>query len=374
MKIAIVGTINSSMVTFRGPLLKALVDAGYQVFAFTMDYDRESEQKVRELGATPVRYELERTGTNPFRDLKSVYQLKRLFRQHSIDRVFSYFLKPVIYGSIAAGLARVPRCDAMLPGMGYYFTQGCVNDPWKKRIVSKILKYLLRSALKRNQQVVVYNDDDQKELVQLQLARSSQIVRVNGTGIDLAAYPYSDAPTNPVTFLLAARLIGAKGIQEYLDAANMVKSQYPKTRFVLLGETDSSADGFSAERVAPHVEANVVEWPGKVSDIRPWLQGTSVYVLPSYREGVPRSTQEALATGRPVITTDTTGCRETVIHGQNGFLVPARDSSALAERMVWFLENTDAILSMGQASRQLAEERFDVHKINESLIHQLGLT
>lgn len=162
-------------------------------------------------------------------------------------------------------------------------------------------------------------------------------------------------------------------IREYAEAARVVRKRQPDARIVLLGGADTSPDGIATGEVQRWVDEGTLEWPGRVPDVRPWLEAASVYVLPSYREGVPRSTQEALAIGRPVITTDATGCRETVVDGENGFLVPPRDSEALAERMMRFVEHPQSVAVMGRASRRLAETRFDVHRINESLLKQLEL-
>jgi glycosyltransferase involved in cell wall biosynthesis len=373
MRIAVIGTVSSSMVSFRGQFLHKLSEAGHTVLAFAIDYDEDGEAAVRAQGAYPVRYSLDRTGTHPLRDLYSTWQLQALFREHGVDRVFSYFIKPAVYGTLAAQLASVKRCDVMLPGLGFYFTDGTTRRPWRKRIVAGMLKALLRYSLHRNARVIIYNLDDAEELTNQRLVRPSQLVQVNGTGIDLEAYTFSEPVTQPVTFVMAARLLASKGVLEYLAAAQQVKQRHPEVRFVLLGERDTSPDGISEDQIRRFVSEGILEWPGRVPDIRPWLQSASVYVLPSYREGVPRSTQEALAIGRPVITTDTIGCRETVIDGENGFLVPLRDANALASKMITFIERPKLIKRMGEKSRALAESRFDVHKINAELFQILDI-
>ena len=177
----------------------------------------------------------------------------------------------------------------------------------------------------------------------------------------------------PITFLLAARLLREKGIVEYAEAARIVKSKYPDTRFILLGSVDPNPGSLNAEEVSKWVTERLLEWPGHVP-VKSWMTQASVYVLPSYREGVPRSTQEAMAMGRAVITTDAPGCRETVVDGLNGFLVPVRDSVALAEAMMRFIKQPALIETMGKASRMLAEERFDVHKVNAIMLATMGFT
>ncbi len=373
MRIAVVGTISYSMVSFRGPLLRALAKAGHEVYAFAMDYSMASEEQVRELGAIPVRYALDRTGTNPFRDLHSIFLLRSLFRGFAIELVFSYFIKPIIYATIAAQLAGVRKRYALLPGMGYVFTESGRFPDCRHRALNTLLRGLLRYVFAKNERVFVYNTDDEQELQKLNLATSVQLKRVNGTGIDLQQYPQVAGRTSPVTFLLAARLLKEKGIREYAKAARSVKVKYPEARFILLGGIDTNPGAINKDEVQAWVEEGVLEWPGYVTDIKPWLADSSVYVLPSYREGVPRSTQEALATGRPVITTYAPGCKDTVCDGVNGFLVPIRDVEALAERMIRFITQPELIKTMGDASRRLAEERFNVHAINRSLLEVMGL-
>src|SRR5690606_30973703 len=176
-------------------------------------------------------------------------------------------------------------------------------------------------ALARAERVIFQNRDDLNEFTDAGVVSQDKAVNAGGTGVDLQEWPLSPPVTKPVTFLLAARLLREKGILEYVEAARTIKARYPEVRFILLGGLDTNPGGISAAEVHSWVEEGVLEWPCHVK-VKPWFEQMSVFVLPSYREGVPRSTQEAMAMGRPVITTDAPGCRETVEHGVNGFLVP----------------------------------------------------
>ncbi len=221
--------------------------------------------------------------------------------------------------------------------------------------------------------MVFQNGDDLAEFAANGLVDAVKAVNVGGTGVDLAEWPLIPPVTQPVTFLLAARLLREKGIVEYAEAARRVKAIYPQTRFILLGGLDPNPGGLRADEVRAWVEEGLLEWQGHVL-VKPWLAKASVYVLPSYyREGIPRSTQEAMAMGRPVITSDAPGCRETVVAGQNGFLVPVRDPETLARTMLRFIEQPALIKSMGCRSRALAEERFDVRKTNARMFEVLGV-
>jgi glycosyltransferase involved in cell wall biosynthesis len=174
--------------------------------------------------------------------------------------------------------------------------------------------------------------------------------------------------------LFAGRLLREKGVLEFVEAARRIKAKYPETRFIVLGGLDTNPGAIPRKKVEGWVKEGLIEWPGHVADVRPYLAQASVFVLPSYyREGVPRSIQEAMAMARPIITTDAPGCRETVIQGVNGFLVPVRDVDALVSAMERFINEPELIERMGKESRRIAEERFDVHKINRVLLEAMGL-
>lgn len=352
-----------SLVNFRGALIKKLVDANIRVYALAPDFTDEFREKVAMLGATPVDFRLARAGVNPWRDVVDMLGLAVLLRGLRPDVTLGYSIKPVIYGTLAAWLARVPRRVAMIEGLGYVFTSAGVALSWSRRLLRHVVSWLYRIALARAHQVIFLNGDDVAEFVAHGLVAENRVVRLGGIGVDLDEWHAAPHVTKPVTFLLAARLLREKGVVEYAEAAKMVKAEHPEVRFVLLGGLDQNPGGLSQSQVDAWVNAGVLEWPGHV-DVGPWLAQASVFVLPSYREGVPRSTQEAMAMGRAVITTDVPGCRETVVDGVNGYMVPVRSASALAEAMIKFVKNPDLIERMGLESRRLAEEHFDVHKVN----------
>lgn len=371
-RLAVVSSQAFSLANFRGPLIRDLVQAGVEVFALAPDYDDRQRAIVRALGAQPVDISLQRTGMNPLRDGLDMLRLAAVLRRLRVDASLAYFVKPVIYGTLAAWLAGVPRRVALIAGLGYVFTPSGERLSWRRRCLQAAVSRLYRTALSRVDRVVFQNDDDRQAFVTGRVVSADKAVVVRGTGVDLAEWPPAPPVLAPVTFALAARLLREKGIAEYAQAARQVKARHPEARFLLLGGLDPNPGGFTRAEVEAWVAQGVLEWPGHV-DVRPWLAQTSVYVLPSYREGVPRSTQEAMALGRPVITTDAPGCRETVIDGDNGFLVPVRDATALAERMLRFVEQPGLIETMGRRSRQLAEERFDVRRINARLLAVLGV-
>ncbi|MFC4296720.1 glycosyltransferase family 4 protein [Castellaniella hirudinis] len=354
------------LLKFRGPLIRDLAASGVRVRCLAPDYDAATRAELAALGAEPVDYSLRRTGMNPLRDLVDVVGLVRILRRLAPDVVFAFSTKPMIYGTLAAWLAGVPKRVAMVEGAGYLFTPSGERPGWRRRLLRSGVGALYRVALGRAHRVVFLNPDDQREFVEQGLAARDKSVLLGGIGVDLQVWTEAPPVTEPMCFLLVGRLLREKGIVEYVAAARQVKAAYPQTRFVLLGGLDSNPGALSRAQVQAWADEGLLEWPGYVP-VRPWLMRASVFVLPSYREGVPLSTQEAMAMGRPVITTDVPGCRETVRDGVNGYRVPARDADALAAAMRQFLKDAGRVASMGRASRRMAEACFDVRKINQKL-------
>lgn len=344
-----------------------------RVFALAPDFDETSRQAVRALGAEPVNYSLSRAGMNPLRDLPDAIRLGFLLKRLSPSIVFSYFVKPVIYGSIAAAIAGVPRRFALVPGLGYVFTVEHMGGSILRRLLRQVVARMYGAAFSRCDRVFFQNAEDAEWFVSRDLIAHEKVVRINGTGVDLTEWkPVPLAESAPV-FLLIARLLREKGIADFAEAARLVRARHPEARFILVGGLDPNPGALTQAEVTAWTRDGLIEWTGQTKDVRPWIARANVYVLPSYREGVPRSTQEAMAMGRPVITTDAVGCRETVVEGVNGFLVPVRNSKALAAAMERFIRDPELIKSMGQESRRLATERFDVGKINAVILKSMGL-
>ena len=370
--IAIISSQAFSLINFRGPLINALRKENFRVYALAPDYSDEFRRQVLVLGATPVDYRLIRTGMNPFRDFFDMLKLVTILRSLGPDVALGYFAKPVIYGTLAAWIARVPRRVAMIEGLGFVFTPSGMALSWKRKLLRTAVSWLYRVALVRAHQVIFLNRDDISDFVQAGLVDEGKVQLLGGIGVDLVAWPVAKIAKTSITFILAARLLREKGILEYASAARQLKVLHPDARFILLGGLDLNPGGLTQPEVQAWVDEGLLEWPGHV-EVKPWLAQASVFVLPSYREGVPRSTQEAMAMGRAVITTDVPGCRETVIDGVNGYLVPVRDVSGLVAAMLALVENPDLVQSMGRESRKIAEERFDVQKINTRLLEILGV-
>lgn len=374
MKIAIIGTIAESIVTFRREFIEALVAKGHKVYAFALDYDDSMRAAATRLGVLPVDYTFRRSATNPFADCINTYRLFRTLKRISPDLVFSYFVKPVVFGTLAAAFARIPRRVAMLEGLGYAFTDYPVTGRWKRRWLRWVQIWLYRMSFPLLENLIFLNPDDPIDLLEKYNLRVRRMSVLGGIGLNLEQFPFSEPPIAPVTFLFVGRLLAEKGINDFVSAAKIVHREHASARFVVLGQVDESNPGsLSSVSLEKCIDNGLIIHPGYVDDVPRWISSCSVFVLPSYREGVPRSTQEAMAVGRAVITTDVPGCRETVVDGVNGFLVPPLAPDKLAEKMIYFVKNTDKIKMMGLESYRIAKERFDVHVVNRRLLNLLGI-
>jgi glycosyltransferase involved in cell wall biosynthesis len=361
-----------SLENFRGPLICDLVASGLKVYALAPDYNENTRHKVRLLGAEPVDYEMSRAGIGPLNDVFAFLKLIMLFRRIKPNISLAYFIKPVIYGTTAAWAVGVPQRIALIEGLGYVYTDSSEKPTWHRKLLKAVVSTLYKFALSKANQVVFLNGDDRSEFVSNGLVATEKAEILGGIGVDLNDWQQMPIQISPITFLLAARLLREKGVVEFANAARLVKKLEPRVKFVLLGGLDSNPGALTQTEVQAWVTEGLLDWPGHV-DVKPWLAQASAFVLPSYREGLPRSTQEAMASGRAIITTDVPGCRDTVQNGVNGYLVPVRNEQALADAMLHFVHNPHLFKSMGSESRALAEKNFDVYKINKRLIKIMGI-
>jgi glycosyltransferase involved in cell wall biosynthesis len=371
MKIVVVSHHTKSLLNFRGQMLSEFVKAGHDVTVCAPENNPEFIEKFSQMGIAFITFPLARNGMNPLKDLYALLFLVRTLVQIKPDYVFSASMKPVIYGSLAARVAGVPRIYSLISGSGYAF----MKTTLKNRLITVVVTSLYRLSLPKNRTVFFQNPDDLAQFIDLKLAREDQTVLVNGSGVDLQYYKLAPIVKNGPVFLLICRLIKDKGVVDYVDAARILKQHYPEATFNLLGPFDSNnTSALSKPQIEKWHQEGLINYCGETSDVRPFISASSVYVLPSYyREGTPRSALEAMAMGRPIITTDAPGCRETVMEGKNGFLVPIKDPRALAEAMKRFIVEPDLITRMGEASRNYAVEKFDADKVNARIVTVMGL-
>lgn len=371
--ILIIASFAPSLLNFRGSLLREMVARGHTVIAAApLDVSgQEIGNKLFEMGVRFEAVAVARGGLNPWQDLHSYRAFVKLLRTHRPDLVCGYTAKPVIYGGLAVRKVGRIRFFPMITGVGYAFTQG---GGLRRKVVRVLAQKLYRRALLGSNAVIFQNPDDEALFRLLKLKpQGTPSICVRGSGVDLASFPPRPMADAPV-FLMLARLVADKGVREYVAAAKAVKRQYPNAIFRLAGALDLNPSSIKAAELQKWVAEDVIEYLGNLRSVHTALAECRFYVLPSYREGTPRSVLEALATGRPVITTDAPGCRETVVHGKNGFLVPPKDQGALAKAMVQMIEMQPADLQkMANASVNLARQKFDVHKVNADILRAMDL-
>jgi glycosyltransferase involved in cell wall biosynthesis len=257
----------------------------------------------------------------------------------------------------------------MLEGLGFVFTDQPCRIKSKLKLLRAIQIQLYKIALPLLDRLIFLNKDDYSDLILSHNIKVENISILGGIGLDLNEYKYSEPEKGKVSFIFVGRMLAEKGVHDFVTAAKLVKARYPETEFIMLGGLDKYNPGaLSKEELLTLVETGIVQYPGYVDNVADWISSCSVFVLPSYREGLPRSTQEAMAVGRPVITTDVPGCRETVEDGVNGFLTPPWSPQILANKMIYFIENPEQIQKMGLKSYEIAKEKFDEKKVNKKLI------
>lgn len=386
MKILLISSVPRSLVNFRGSLLKSMVSAGHSVAACANSHDYMSDQELKKMGVTYHPIHLARTGMNPITDMRTLIDIIRMISQIKPDIILSYTIKPVTYGGIAARLCGVPSFYSLITGVGYAFMESRSLIQWFLGIVARMLYWF---GLKKNQKVFFQNPDDLDLFLKKGLINPDQAVLINGSGVDLDQFYNSPLPKEP-SFLMIARLLKDKGVREYVKAAKKIKKQLPKTRFLLIGNLDPTQRAIREKELRQWKEAGIIEYLGHVDDVRPAIKRCRFYVLPSYREGMPRTVLEAMSMGRPIITTDVPGCRETValseegkrqkdlgskvLKGENGFLVSVKDVKALMNAMQILLDDSSLAEKMAKKSREIAEEKFDVNKVNAVIMKEMGLT
>ncbi|MBR5079019.1 MAG: glycosyltransferase family 4 protein [Victivallales bacterium] len=367
-KFILISPKNRTVYNFRGDLIKEIVKRGYEVVV--TGPDRTDVDKIEALGARFVEIPMNKTGTSILGDWRYCQALTKLLKQEKPDVTLGYTVKPCIYGAIAAKRAGVKNINSMITGGGYTF----ISTSWKARILGIIVRFLYRIGLSCAHHVIFQNNDDLREFCDCRLVKRDKCFVVNGSGVNMDHFKPVPFPKQ-MTFLMISRLLKSKGVSEYLEAARIVKQKHPEVRFMLLGKYETAMqDALSKDYVQKFIDDGIVERFEETSDVRPYYSQCSVYVLPSYREGTPRTVLEAMAMGRPIITTDANGCRETVIDGQNGFMVPIKDVDVLADKMCWMIDNLQDIPRMGEASRRLTENKFDVQMINKEILKLGGFT
>lgn len=351
-KLALVANTAWCMFNFRYGLLSRLIHDGYQLTIVSAP--DEFSDKLRAMGCEVIDVSIAAKGINPLQDLKLIHTLYRLYQKIAPDFIIHYTIKPNIYGSVAAKLAGIPSL-AITTGLGYTF----VND----NLVAKVARSLYKLAFRFPKEVWFLNEDDRQVFLQHQLVSQDKAVLLHGEGVDLdhffpRAQPAADGR---LRFLLIARMLWDKGVGEYVEAARIVRQQYPQAIFQLLGACGvANPSVIERSQIAKWEQEGLVEYLGTTPDVRPVIANADCVVLPSYREGIPRTMIESAAMAKPLIVSDVPGCRDVVIPDQTGLLCPVKDATALADCCGKIINmNTQQLQEMGQAGHAFMAEKFD---------------
>lgn len=371
-KVMVIASLTSSLVNFRFDLLKEMAKRA-DVLACAPDDDPETQARLSEIGVEFLRVPMDRTGTSPAKDVQTLLGLVRAMRSYSPDTVFAYTMKPIIYGGLAARMAGVKQFLPMCTGLGYVFVD--LEHKLHKRILKAGAVRLYRHALKRVPEVLVYNQDDAAEFRSKRLVGpETKVTIVHGSGVNLSNFPSSPPPKGPPVFLMVARLLRDKGVFDYVEAARQLRAIHPEIRCQLLGPLDANPASVQPQDLEMWRSEGIVEYLGETNDVSPYLAACSVFVLPSYREGLSRTVLEAMATGRAIVTSDAPGCPDPVVESVTGFVTPVRSPNDLAQAMLRFVEDESLVPEMGAASRARVEDKYDVVGIVKILLGKLGLS
>lgn len=369
MKVMFITAATFTIPWFREDMLKEFTRRADEVVVLGNEPLDKWSEYFEAIGVRYIPYNVSRNGLSPVDDLKTYRELRDLIVAEKPDKVLTNLVKANAYGCIAAHRAGIEDIFVMMGGLGSVFH----GDDTKSKLARKFVVAEYRASLKYAKKIFFQNDEDSNLLVSLGLVKHDQVVRINGSGVNTEHFSQRPLPDKP-SFVFIGRLVRGKGVMEYLEAAKMVKKEYPEAEFNLVGPYDTNPSALKPEDIQPYIDDGTVVYHGEQKDVRPYLEAVSVFVLPSYYgEGTPKSGLEAMATGRPIIAADAVGSREIVSNGVNGLLVPARSVDALAEAMIEIASNPALVSDMGNQSRRLAEDVFNVDIVDAIICKSMGV-
>ena len=363
-KILIIGGKAWSIVNFRGSLIKKLIEKGYEVTAIASEATSLDLKKIKNLGARYLNIDLKSNTVSVFKDISYFFALKNIILKLSPDIIISYTMKPVIYSGLVIFFQKKINFYPLITGLGSIFNTNKIILYPVKIILIFLCKILLRNA----KTIIFQNRDNLKYFNNCGIAPKVKKIIISGSGVDINHFNVQPFNKKNITFLLIARLLRDKGIIEYIEAAKIIKSKIKDINFNLVGPKDNSYNKVDFNFILKNHNEGIINYFGQKKNVKPFITKCHVYVLPSYHEGLPRSVLEAMSMGRPILTTNVPGCKETVLNNKNGFLVPSKNVRVLVKKMTWFINNRKEIFKMGKKSRYLVEEKFTYKKINEKFI------
>ncbi|EOW9250403.1 TPA: glycosyltransferase family 4 protein [Vibrio cholerae] len=366
-KVYIVSSLASSLINFRLDLINKFISYGYTVVCVAPNHDVDVVTKLNKMGVVFLHIPFNRNGISLLSDFSLVASLYAEFKREKPSVVLNYTIKPLIYGSIAARFASVPNIISLVTGLGQAFSSASsISDHLIKFLARKLYALGLKSSTK----VFFQNNDDRNKILDLKYIGLDKADITNGSGVNLNTFPYSKVNVKNISFLMVARLLKEKGVLDYIAAAKLIKAQYPDVVFNLVGPIDG-CKSIDISFIEENNNSGVICYHGKQDNVLTYLQSCSIFVLPSYYpEGIPRSILEALSVGRGVITTNSVGCKETVVDGENGFLIPPKAPLVLADKMKSIIDDPSLIEKFSKSSFELAKSRFDVVHVNNYIFEK----
>jgi len=378
IKIAFLSHVDFNLYLFRLPVMVKLVEEGWEIYAICPK-GRVSE-RFKDFGIKHIAYDVERKSLNPFKEIKTIYNLYKVLKPLDLDILHTFTSKPNIYGTLAGRLARVPIIINLVEGLGSLY----IENNFKARLVRNIMELLYSFAFRLADKVIVINPDDMNYFIDKRILPSQKAILIKGVGIDTEDFSRANVNKNSVkdlrielnidkdqvVVLMVARLLVHKGVLEYLKSAEALKQKYNnKVEFLLVGDFDlGNPYNISNEILQDFVSRGIVKFLGWRDDIKELLALCDIFVLPSYREGIPRTLLEAASMGKPIVTTNTIGCKEVVENGKNGFLVPIKDYISLAKSIEILVNNEDIRRAFGEYSREKVIREFEIRKVVEQYL------
>lgn len=368
MKIGFLSHLDLNLYLFRLPIMQKLVEEGHEVYAICPK--GEKFDSFSQYGIKAVAYEIQRSSLNPLKEIKAIYNIYRAIKPLRLDMLHTFTAKPNIYGTIAGKMARIPIIINLVEGLGSFY----IENTWKSIVVRTLIEKLYEIVFFVSDQVVFVNSDDPKYLQEKKVITADKTTIIKSVGIDTNEFSPDrikkeeiDAlkavlgVEDKIIVLMVARAIWHKGVREFYEAATLL-SKNKNIQFILVGDVD---EGNPSSIDKAYLQGHDVLWLGHRDDILLLTAMSDIYVLPSYREGIPRTLLEASSMAKPMITTDTVGCREVVSEGENGYLIPVKDAVRLAEKIEYLAEHPDKRKIMGENGRIRAIREFDIKRVVE---------
>lgn len=359
-KLFLVVNVDWFFLSHRKEIALAAKEAGYDVTIVTNNTGKKKDIEI--LGLKVIDLPMDRIGTNIFKELKTLIFLYKLYIRQRPTVVHHVGLKVVLIGGLASKLASVQGVVNAISGLGISFSKENIKS-FSTKLFIRVLKF---SHKRKNTSIIFQNIEDKSIFIDNRIIQESQAVFIKGSGIDLKIFNYKAEPTEgKIKVVLTARMIVEKGILELIDAANLLKEKYQSTvQFILCGGIDVNPLAISEKQLNDLCDGEYLVWLGQRNDIKEILEASHIVAFPSYyKEGLPKSLIEAAAIGRPIITTNSVGCKDVVADGYNGFLIPVKNSKILAEKLEILIENRELRIEFGKNSRLVAERDFAIEKV-----------